>query len=179
MAHEEAGFIPLFNGRDLGGWSLRGNGENCWRVENGVVINDARGSDIYSEAEFGDFQVRYEYLLPPKSNSGVYLRGRYEIQIWDTYGQSPTVQTNGALYGRIVPAVEASRPAGTWQTVDTTLRGRTVTVVLNGQTVIDGGDLGTGPTRAAMFNDDAERGPILLQGDHGPVSFRHVRLRPL
>jgi Domain of Unknown Function (DUF1080) len=112
------------------------------------------------------------------TNSGVGLRGRYEIQVLDDYGREPGTHTNGALYARVAPAVNASKPAGEWQTYDIRLVGRDVTVVLNGKTLIDKREI-DGLTAIAGDANEAEPGPIYLQGDHGPVEFRNIVVTPL
>jgi hypothetical protein len=173
------GYRPLFNGKNMDGWKLRHeSAQNGWKVQNGVLVNTPPSTDIYTDEKFKDFQLHVEYMIPRGSNSGIYLRGRYEIQIQDDYGKPAESHINGAIYGRITPTVNASKPAGEWQTVDATLVGKRVTVVLNGQKIIDNAEL-PGPTGAALDNNESEPGPILLQGDHGVVSFRNIYIKPL
>jgi hypothetical protein len=112
------------------------------------------------------------------SNSGIGLRARYEVQVLDDFGRPPNTHGNGALYARILPSENASKPAGEWQTYDIRLVGRQVTVVLNGKTIIDKGEV-EGLTAIAIDSSEAEPGPIFLQGDHGAVEFRNLMVTPL
>jgi len=176
---ERRGFRPLFNGKDLTGWKLRHEGgKNGWKAEDGMLVNTPPSTDLVTEEKFKDFQLHAEYRIPARSNSGIYLRGRYEIQIDDAYGKAPESHQNGAIYGRITPSENASKPAGEWQTVDVTLVGKHVTVVLNGRKTIDHVEI-PGPTGGALDDKVDEPGPLMLQGDHGVVSFRNIYIRPL
>jgi hypothetical protein len=169
----------LFNGKDLSGWKLRHEGgRNGWKVVDGVLVNTPPSSDLVTEGKFRDFRLHIEYRIPPRSNSGIYLRGRYEIQIQDDHGRAVTRHMNGAVYGRIAPTENASRPAGEWQTVDATLVGQRVTVVLNGKKIIDNQVI-EGPTGAALDNREEEPGALMLQGDHGVVEFRNIVIKPI
>lgn len=177
------GFRPLFNGEDLQGWRLRNaDGVPSWSAQNGMLVNEmpenGHGTDLVSTESFRDFTVRYEYLIPKGANSGFYLRGRYEIQILDDHGQAPGDGSNGALYSLKPPARNVSKPAGQWQQVEATLRGNRVTVVLNGVTIHDNVEL-TRPTGGQLDNHVDQPGPFLLQGDHGAVAFRNLRIKPL
>jgi hypothetical protein len=173
------GYRPLFNGKSLEGWKLRHEGsQNGWKVEDGVLVNTPPSTDLYTQEKFKDFQLHIEYKIPHGSNSGIYLRGRYEIQIQDDYGKPVESHINGAIYGRIAPSENASKPAGEWQTVDATLVGKRVTVVLNGKKIIDNAEI-PGPTGAALDERESDPGPLLLQGDHGVVAFRNIYLKPL
>jgi len=172
--------VELFNGRDLSGWRSRlpqrGIG---WRAENGMLNNGAAGvPDLITEATFWNFALHVEFRIGKGSNSGVGLRGRYEVQIFDDFGQPPSGHGNGALYSRIVPAVNASRAPGEWQTLDVRIVGRQVTVVLNDKKLIDKRKV-EGLTAMATDPNEGRPGPIILQGDHGPVEFRRITLTPL
>src|SRR2546425_1271162 len=123
------------------------------------------------------FQAHLEFNVEPHSNSGVYLRGRYEIQILDDPSKVTEEHGCGALYSRIAPKLDATRPAGEWQTFDITLVGRSLTVVLNGKTIIDGGQV-DGITGGAINPFEGEPGPLMLQGDHGKVRFRNIVVTP-
>jgi len=147
-------------------------------VKDGVVSSTGGANNLISEAKFWNYLLHLEYRVGARSNSGIGLRGRYEIQILEDYGRPPDTHSNGALYSRIAPSVNASKPAGEWQTYDIRLVGRQVTVTLNGKTVIDKGEI-EGLTAVASDANEAEPGPIILQGDHGPVDFRNVVLTPL
>jgi len=171
--------VELFNGRDLSGWKVRVAGRPmAWKVEDALLKNVPPATDIISEANFWNFRLQAEYRLSKGSNSGIGLRGRYEVQIYEDHGRTPDGHSNGALYSRIVPSVNASRPAGEWQTFDVMLIGRTVTVVLNGTKIIDRQEV-EGLTAIASDPNEAEPGPFILQGDHGPVEFRKFTVTPL
>lgn len=171
--------VELFNGRDLTGWKpLQPNKPSPWTVSNGILKNDPNASDLVSEQKFWNFKLHVEYRIGPKSNSGIGLRGRYEVQIFDDYGQPPSLHGNGALYSRILPVINASKPAGQWQAFDITLIGNQVTVVLNDAKIIDNRAI-DGLTAIAIDPDEAEPGPIVIQGDHGIVEFRRITLTPL
>src|SRR2546425_2739952 len=136
---KEKGWIDLFNGKDLSGWHLRkADGPNGWKVlPDGVYENTKPSSDLMSEGEFYDFRLHAEFKIPPGSNSGVYLRDKYEIQIFDSYGKSPSISDCGALYRKVPPSENACGPAGEWQTFDMTFVGRRLTVFHNGKKIHD------------------------------------------
>jgi hypothetical protein len=170
--------IKLFNGRDLSGWKPRNpNAPNGWRIQNGALTNAAPGNDILTERQFNDFKLRAEFRYPKASNSGIYLRGRYEVQIEDNFGKPPESHEIGGVYGFLAPRVNAAKPADEWQTVEITLIGRMVTVVLNGETIIERQAI-PGITGGALDSDEGKPGPILLQGDHGRIEFRELTLTP-
>jgi hypothetical protein len=166
-------------GADLSNWRPRTpDWESHWKIENGTLVNTAVGSDLVSVDTFGDFQLEAEYSYPLGSNSGIYLRGRYEFQIVDDHESGKSgVGNSGAIYGFLAPTHNAVKPAGEWNTVQITLIGRFVTVVLNGETVIDKQEI-PGITGGALDCAEGEPGPIFLQGDHGPVTFRKLTLAP-
>jgi hypothetical protein len=167
---------PLFTARDLAGWRPRSaEHTGCWRVTNGVLAATPPCVDLITDEAFGDFRLHAELKIPAGSNSGVYLRGRYEVQIQDQAGTALDPLRMGGVYGFIAPAVDASRPAGEWQTLDVELVGRRVTVVLNGTTIIDGQEI-PGITGGALDSDEGAPGPIMLQGDHGPIEFRNLTI---
>lgn len=171
--------IELFNGKDLSGWiPVGGRGQTRWMVKDGILVNDAPAPNLATEARFWNFDLHVEYRLGPRSNSGIGLRGRYEVQILEDFGRPVSGHTNGALYSRIPPAVNASKAADEWQTFDIRLIGRMVSVVLNGVKIIDNREI-EGLTAIAIDPNEAEPGPILLQGDHGVVEFRKITLTPL
>ena len=168
----------LFNGRDLVGWTPRSaEHADCWRVQAGVLAASPPCVDLVSDAAFRDFRLHAELKYPPGSNSGVYLRGRYEVQIQDDAGKALDPLRMGGVYGFIAPSVDAARPAGEWQTLDIELVGRRVTVVLNGTTIILAQEI-PGITGGALDGDEGEPGPIMLQGDHGPIEFRNLTIAP-
>jgi hypothetical protein len=170
--------IELFNGTDLTGWVPRHPSQpNRWKAEDGALVNEDSGSDLVTEAKFQDFQLHVEVQVPPGSNSGIYLRGRYEVQVQDDHGKEPHARGMGGIYGQVTPVENASLPAGEWQSFDITLLGRTVTVVLNGKTIIDRKVI-PGITGGALDSREAEPGPIFLQGDHGRILYRNLVLTP-
>jgi hypothetical protein len=170
--------IELFNGADLTGWKPRHtDAPNFWRADNGVLVNEDVGADLMTEASFEDFRLHIEVQVPAESNSGIYLRGRYEVQVQDDHGKEPHARNMGGIYGQVTPASNAALPAGEWQTFDITLLGRWVTVVLNGETVIDNQEI-PGITGGALDSNETEPGPIFLQGDHGKILYRNIVLTP-
>lgn len=167
--------IRLLNGIDLTGW--RALGESHWQVADGVLRNTAGGgANLVTERKFTDFKLHVELRLPAGSNSGVYLRGRYEVQIADPLGE-PASDGLGAVYGFIAPSEDAGKGPDEWQSLDITLVGRRITAVVNGKTVICDQEI-PGITGGALDSDEAAPGPLLLQGDHGPVEFRNLILTP-
>lgn len=169
----------LFNGKDLSGWSLSDPAATAtWKIENGTLVSPGRGAELITNAKFGDFKLHVEFNCAPGSNSGVYLRGRYELQIEDDpEPEGPTMRTGG-VYGFLAPSPEQPRKPGEWQTYDITLVGRVVTVVQNGKTIIDQQEI-PGITGGALDSHEALRGPIYLQGSEaGHVAFRNVTITP-
>lgn len=172
----------------------------------GVLVNGPEGStvDLFSQGEFGDVQVHVEFMVPRNSNSGVYFMGRYEIQIFDSWGaEEPQFSDCGGVYQRWdesrdpkgyegrPPRVNPARPPGEWQTFEVIFRAprfddegnkvanaRFEEVVHNGMVVHENVEV-TGPTRAAAYQDEMLRGPLMVQGDHGPVAFRNIWIVPL
>ena len=163
----------------LANWRPRSpQASNNWSIEKGMLVNVAHGSDLVSKQAFKDFRLIAEYSYPEKSNSGIYLRGRYEFQIVDDYESGNAGTGNsGAIYGFIAPSKNAILPPGEWNHVETTLLGRFVTVTLNGHRIIDAQEI-PGITGGALDSDESAPGPIFLQGDHGPVTFRRLTLTP-
>jgi hypothetical protein len=208
----------LFNGKDLAGW-MRPTGD--WLVAQnvsldpadsrrlaisagqGILVNGSAGRtvDLISEPAFGDVELHVEFCIPKGSNSGVYLMGRYEVQVYDSYGvekdQYPGIECGG-IYPRWIqeknveghsPKVNASKPPGQWQSFDITFKaprfdasGKKIAnanfgrVLHNGQLVHEDVEV-SGPTRSAHWEKEASTGPLLLQGDHGPVAYRNLRVK--
>jgi 3-keto-disaccharide hydrolase len=167
--------LVLFNGRDLTGWRLSDPGAHArWRVVDDVLVSPGQGPDLITDAVFEDFKLHIEFNCAAQANSGIYLRGRYEVQIENDAQPEGANQRTGAVYGFLAPSPPAPRVPGEWQTYDITLIGRTVTVVLNGQTIIDRQDI-PGLTGGALDSHEARPGPIYLQGSEmGQVSFRNI-----
>lgn len=172
--------VVLFDGHDLTGWqAFTSNGRPAsWTVKDGVLTDVGGSANFVSDKKFFNFAVDVEYRVPPRGNSGIALRGRYEVQIADDADRPPSVRTSGAILGRIAPTLNASKPAGEWQMLTARLVGRQVTVTLNGTRVIDRQTI-EGPTAIALDSNEAEPGPIVLQGDRGPVEFRKIVVYPL
>ena len=170
--------ISLFNGKDMAGWKpLLPDRDLGWTVKDGILTNAPKANNLISEQKFWNFELHAEFRVGEHSNSGIGLRGRYEIQILEDYGQKQNAHNNGALYSRIAPSENASRKAGEWQTFDIRLVGRYVKVVLNGKKVVEGEIAGL--TAVAVDANEGEPGPLILQGDHGSVEFRKLVLTPL
>ena len=170
--------IQLFNGKDLSGWKLRNTQRgNCWSVADGVLTNTTPCVDLISEQQFTDFKAHVEFQVVPRGNSGVYLRGRYEVQISDGFEQVLDSLRMGAVYGWLKPLVNAAKKPGEWQALDITLIGRKVTVAFNGQTIIDNETI-PGITGGALDSDEAAPGPLMLQGDHTKILYRKVEITP-
>ena len=180
--------IKLFNGENLDGWTLTApKADNGWSVKDGVLSNDPKQEkgqppkhygNVRTVQEFEDFNLKLETNVPKGGNSGIYLRGIYEIQVSDSYGRKLDPHNMGAIYSRICPTEAAEKPAGEWQTLDITLVDRHVTVILNGKTIIDNQPL-LGCTGGALWPDQFRPGPIYLQGDHTGVNYRNIVLRPV
>jgi len=169
---------PLFSGQDLTGWEPDNPAANHWIAQNGELQNLEAGANIRTTHKFGDFKLHIEYNCPRGGNSGVYLRGRYEVQIADDADRPPSNRGTGSILGRIAPSLNAEKPAGEWQSLVVRLVGREVTVILNGIRVINRQSI-DGPTGIALDTNEAEPGPILLQGNRGMVEFRRIVVYPL
>ena len=175
--------VTLFNGRDLSGWRLTNpDADNGWSVQDGVLMNRVvpgkHHGNLRTDAQFDDFNLTLEVRTQEGSNSGVYLRGIYEVQIAETFGKALDPHNMGALYSRITPSVAAEKPIGEWQTLEITLVDRHLTVVLNGQTIIANQPV-LGCTGGALTSDESKPGPLFLQGDHTNIDYRNLLLRPV
>ena len=168
--------IKIFNGLNLDGWHASKK-KNQWVAENGIMKSPQSGANIITDQKFNDFKLHIEFRYPEGSNSGVYLRGRYEIQVEDNRGQEPSSTFFGGIYGFITPNEMAAKAPGEWQTYDVTLIGRRVTVVANGKKIITD-QIIPGITGGALDSKEGEPGPIMLQGDHGPVEYRNIIITP-
>lgn len=170
--------VTLFDGKDLAGWHESGPGKTHWTVKEGNLVTPGNGPELIGDRKFQDFKLHLEFNCGKDSNSGVYLRGRYELQIeTESQGEPPSHHTGG-VYGFLAPTPEQPRTPDVWQTYDITLIGRNVTVVLNGKTVIDHKDI-PGLTGGALDSHEGEPGPIYLQGsEKGHVLFRNITVTP-
>ena len=168
--------IKLFNGKDLTGWHASGS-TNQWVVENGILKSPKAGSNIISDATFNDFKLHVEFRYPVHGNSGVYLRGRYEVQISDHYPETPPKDVLGSIYGFIKPNETVTTKPNEWITYDITLIGRNVTIVVNGKTIVCNQEI-PGITGGALDSHEGKPGPIMLQGDHEPIEYRKIIITP-
>ena len=171
--------IKLFNGKDLTGWRPdKPNANKAWTVENGTLITPGNGSELINDSKFEDFKLHIEFNCQPESNSGVYLRGRYEVQVETDSVQEPSSHHTGGVYGFLAPSPELPRKSGEWQSFDITLVGRRLTVVQNGTTVINDQEI-PGITGGALDSHEELPGPIYLQGsEKGRVAYRNIVLTP-
>ena len=205
--------LEPFNGQDLKGWKLKDEKKNQWRVMR-VTVNDTEpnlfsksasttdpyelvnvnpgGCDIYTETKFGDVTVELEVMIPKGANSGVYLMGEYEVQIFDSFGKADDKLGQGdmgALYGTAAPKKNASKKPGEWQKFVIEFQGpkfhadkkvsnaKFVKVTLNDVVLHENVEV-KGPTTSALTGKEAASGPLMLQGDHGPVAFRNIKITP-
>ncbi|MGH9310127.1 MAG: 3-keto-disaccharide hydrolase [Vicinamibacterales bacterium] len=171
--------VALFDGKSLDAWDVQQKAKPMgWSLSDGAMTNQPHANNLVSKEKFKDFRLDAEYKLSPKGNSGIYLRGRYELQVLDDAGQETFDRGHLSVYGRKKPDVNASKPAGEWQTLQVTLVGNCVTATLNGKTVHDNARI-TGITGGALDAKETEAGPIMIQGDHEVVWFRKVILTPI
>jgi hypothetical protein len=168
--------IRLFSGTDLSGWRVLG-GANRWQGTNSVLRNTAAGGNLVTDRTFGDFKLHVEFRYPKGSNSGIYLRGRYEVQVADSIPPEPVNDLLGSVYGFLTPSEVVNARPDEWQTYDITLVGRMITVVANGKMVICNQEI-PGITGGALDSDEGAPGPLMLQGDHGVVEYRNIVLTP-
>lgn len=171
--------ISLFNGKDLTGWRMSpANSTKVWKVEDGLLVTPGNGPELINDRKFEDFKLHVEFNCGENSNSGVYLRGRYEVQVETDSIEEPPSHHMGGVYGFLTPTPELPRKPGEWQTYDITLMGRRITVVQNGQTIIDNKEI-PGITGGALDSHEELPGPIYLQGsEKGRVAFRSIVITP-
>jgi 3-keto-disaccharide hydrolase len=188
LAHVKFGKSErLFNGKDLTGWRLTDpNAVSGWSVKDGLLVNNPvqeegkhkNYGNLRTDKEFEDFNLKVEVRVSKGQNSGVYIRGIYEVQVADTYGKPLDPHNMGAVYSRIKPTVSAEKPPGEWQTLEITFVERHATVMLNGKKIIDNQPV-LGCTGGALWSDVSRAGPIYLQGDHTGIEYRSLVLRPV
>ena len=170
--------IELFNGTDLTGWKTSSD-DNQWEVKEGILINKKAGANLISEQSFEDFKLEVEFKYGKDGNSGIYLRGRYEVQIEDSpLDRHPGSLYYSGVYGFLTPSAIVTNGADQWNKYEITLKGRMVTVVSNGKTVISNQEI-PGITGGALDSKEGEPGPIYLQGDHTGVEFRKITITPI
>lgn len=169
--------IELFNGKDLTGWKTSSD-DSQWIVEDSILINQKAGANLISDQKFEDFKLLAEFRYAEGGNSGIYLRGRYEVQIEDSpLDRHPGSLYFGAVYGFLSPNEMVAKGPNEWNNYEITLRGRLVTIVANGKTIISNQEI-PGITGGALDSKEGEPGPIYLQGDHTGVEFRKITLIP-
>ena len=177
----EDGWIVLFDGSSMDCWqnARKPDAKNQWFIEDGLLTNEHHANNIGTKCVLKDFELHLEYKIVKDGNSGVYLRGRVEVQILDSYGREQVVHAdNGGIYGQFPPLVNASKPAGEWNTLEARYVGDVLTVTLNDR-VVQNEQRITSVTGGALPGDVNEAGPLMLQGDHGKIWFRNIRVRPL
>jgi hypothetical protein len=171
--------VELFDGKSMDAWDVQTKGKPMgWSVVDGTMTNVPKANNLISKQKFQDYKIHAEYKLEPESNSGIYIRGRYELQVLDDFGKPPHDRSHMSIYGWHAPRVNASKPVGEWQTMDATIVANKVTVVLNGQKVQDNVTL-EAITGGALDANETEPGPIMIQGDHQKVTFRKVTVTPI
>lgn len=168
---------PLFDGKDLNGWEVDDPSKTYWSAQNGELRNDKGGANIRTTRKFEDFKLHIEYNCPEGGNSGVYLRGRYEVQVeYEPDAKNDQFHRMGSIYGFIAPAVELPKKPGQWESYDVMLVGRTVTVIRDGVKIIDAQEI-PGITGGALDSRESEPGPLYLQGDHtGGLRYRNITI---
>ncbi|GAB2560798.1 3-keto-disaccharide hydrolase [Spirosoma areae] len=166
----------LFNGKDIQGWHT--TGQTQWIVESGVLKSPTPGTNLITDKVFTDFKLHAAFRYPKGGNSGIYLRGRYEVQVTDSKGVEPLDDQFGGVYGLLAPNEMVAKDAGDWQSIDITLIGRRVTIVANGIPVITDQVI-PGITGGALDSREGDPGPIMLQGDHEPIEFRDISITPV
>ena len=184
--HKFGAPVVLFDGKSLDAFTAQMTTRPFgWNLVDGVMTNDVHGNNLVSKQKFQNFKINCEYKLEPKqpggnaANSGIYLRGRYELQVLDDEtANSDGLHNHMALYSRVAPKVQASKKAGEWQEMEAVIVGNRVTVKLNGQIVHDNLVI-DGITGGALDAREGEPGPIMIQGDHEKVYFRKVVVTPI
>jgi hypothetical protein len=167
----------LFNGKDLNGWQPDNTARVNWVVKDGAILNESGGANLRTSRNFKDFKLDIEYNCPNEGNSGIYLRGRYEVQVeYEKPGVEDPLHSMGSIYGMVAPSQELPRKPGEWETMDITLVGRVVTIVRDGVTIIDHKEI-PGITGGAIDSREALPGPLYLQGDHtGGMMYRNITI---
>ena len=167
----------IFNGNNLEGWHSSDEKKmNQWEAIDGMLKNPKSGVNLISDKTYDDFKLHVEVRYPKGSNSGIYLRGRYEVQVEDNYGNDPESILFGGIYGFLTPNQMAAKPAGEWQVFDITLIGRRVSIIANEKPIIID-QIIPGITGGALDSKEALPGPIMLQGDHGIVEYRNIYIQ--
>lgn len=169
--------VKLTEGNAIKGWHVPEGKTNQWTIKDGVLKSEKSGANLITDQKYDDFKLHAEFRIPKGSNSGVYLRGRYEVQVTDGKGLEPSAWELGGLYGFISPSEMAAGQPGEWQSFDVTLIGRMITLVVNGKPVITNQEI-PGITGGALDSNEGESGPLYIQGDHGAVEYRNIVITP-
>jgi 3-keto-disaccharide hydrolase len=171
--------VVLFDGKTLDNWGVQVKDRpSGWSIVDGAMTNSPHANNLVSKHRFEDFKIQCEYKVENNSNSGIYLRGRYELQVLDDAGKPTESHGHMSLYSRVAPLVNASLPPGQWQTMEATIVGNKVTVFLNGKKVQDNITI-DGITGGALDSNEGEPGPIMIQGDHEKITYRKVVVTPI
>ena len=171
--------VELFDGKSLDTWGLQiASRPSGWSIVDGAMTNEKGANNLVSKQTFKDFKINAEYKIEPGSNSGIYLRGRYELQVLDDFGKAPESHGHMAIYAWVAPSVNATKPASEWQVMEAVIVGNKVSVTLNGQKVHDNATI-QAITGGALDANETQPGPIMLQGDHGKVWYRKVTITPI
>ena len=171
--------VELFDGKSMDAWDVQNKTRPMnWTIEDGAMTNTPPANNLVSKQKFQDFKIQAEYKIEPGSNSGIYLRGRYELQVLDDFGKAPESHGQMAIYAWVAPSVNASKPATEWQVMEAVIVGNKVTVTLNGQKVHDNATI-QAITGGALDANETEPGPILIQGDHTKVWFKKITVTPI
>jgi hypothetical protein len=170
---------PIFNGKDLTGWEpTNADAKNNWVAQDGMLVNTAHGANIKTTRKFDDFKLHIELNCPEDGNSGIYLCGRYEVQVeYEKVDANDPYHSMGSIYGFLAPAADLPRKPGTWETLDITLVGRMVTIVRNKVKTIDDREI-PGITGGALDSNEGDPGPFYIQGDHtGGMKYRNITIQ--
>jgi hypothetical protein len=171
--------VELFDGKSMDTWDVQDKAKPMgWSVVDGAMTNTPPANNLISKQKFQDYKIHAEYKVEKGSNSGIYIRGRYELQVLDDYGKPPDEHSHMAVYAWHAPLVNASKPVGEWQTMDATIVGNKVTVVLNGKKVQDNATL-EAVTGGALDANETQPGPVMIQGDHEKITYRKVTVTPI
>ena len=171
--------VQLFAGKDLSNWTGQVKDKALgWGIVDGTMTNEPHANNLVSLHRFEDFKIQCEYKVEKNSNSGIYLRGRYELQVLDDFGKPPEIHGHMALYSRVAPKVNASKPVGEWQLMEAIIIGNRLSVWLNGQKLHDNIVI-EGITGGALDSREGEPGPIMIQGDHEKITYRKVVVTPV
>ena len=167
----------VFNGKNLQGWKSSDSKRiNQWKVQKGILKSPNPGVNLITNELFTDFKLHIEFRYPEGSNSGIYLRGRYEVQVEDNYGRDPESTLFGGLYGFLTPNQMVAKKHGEWQSYDITLIGRRVSIIANGIKIIYD-QIIPGITGGPLDSKEGDPGPIMLQGDHGVIEYRNISIQ--